>query len=108
MEKLISEKSGNRKFRRLSRWNSVDYTLISRSNRFAKYADNFMDNNADRLNLTCFRFGARTLPLNKFGKFDKPIILEDLSHLSRIDTEENILLEINSDKTKVRLYMEVK
>lgn len=104
---IIGERFGDRKFERLSRWNLIDYTLISRNNRLAQFADNYGDKNASKLNLTCFKFGAKVYALKQFSKFDDPIILSDHSSISRIDSTNNMMLEVNSDKTKVRLYREV-
>lgn len=106
MDNIFSEKNGTRKFERISRWNAIDYTIISRSNRLAQYADNY-DSKDVRLNITCFKYGAKVYALKKFARFDTPIILEDRSTLSRLDTEDNLYLEINGLKTKVRLYREV-
>lgn len=41
MGKIINEKNGTRKFERIGRWAALDYTIISRSSKFAKYADNY-------------------------------------------------------------------
>lgn len=106
MAKIISEKNGTRKFTRYSRWNAVDYTIISKNHRFAQYADASQGDQA-KLNLTYFRIGNTLYPLRKFARFDTPIILEDLSAISRIDPELGLLLELNADKTQVRLYKEV-
>ena len=106
MTKIISEKNGTRKFTRYSRWNVIDYTIISKKHRFAQYADD-TSGNPDRLNLTYFHVGTTMYPLRKFAKFDAPIVLDDLSTISRIDPETGMLLEINADKTQVRLYKEI-
>ena len=106
MSKIFTEKGGTRKFERLSRWNLLEYTVISRNNRYAEYADNY-DSKANKLNITLLRFITKMLPLRRFAKLDKPIILEDLSPLSRYDEETKLFLEMNSDKSKIRLYREL-
>ena len=106
MATLLNEKNGDRKFERLSRWNTLDYTLISRNNQFAAYADNYNSSDA-KLNLTCFHVGTTLYPLRRFGKLDKPVSLDELSTISRYDPVTGFYLEINSDKSKVRLYREV-
>lgn len=106
MAKLISEMNGTRKFELLSRWNSLEYTLISRNSKFAQYADNY-HSNAEKLNFTYFKLRNTIYPLNKFARFDQSIVLSDFSTISRIDTETNLLLEITDDKRKVRLLKEI-
>ncbi len=106
MAKLISEMNGTRKFELLSRWNSLEYTLISRNSKFAQYADNYRSN-AEKLNFTYFKLRNTIYPLNKFARFDQSIVLSDFSTISRIDTETNLLLEITDDKRKVRLLKEI-
>lgn len=106
MDKVLSEKRGSRNFKQVSRWNGLDFTIVSRNSKFAQYTDNYLSK-ADRLNLTCFHFGSIVLPLRRFGKLDKPIELKDLVTLTRFDPETNLFLEINGDKSKVRLYREV-
>lgn len=106
MTKLISEMNGTRKFELLSRWNTLEYTLISRSSKFAPYSDNY-NSHANKLNFTFFKVRNVIYPLNKFARFDQPILLDDFSTISRIDTETGILLEINDDKSKVRLLKEI-
>lgn len=104
--KLLSEKNGTRKFEQVSRWNTLEYTIISRVSKFAAYADNYASSDG-KLNFTFFKIRNTIYPLNKFAKFDQPILLDDFSSISRIDTETGLLLEINEDKSKVRLLREV-
>ena len=106
MAKILSERNGTRKFIRYSQWNIIDYTIISKKHRFAQYVDD-TSGNPDKLNLTYFHVGTTMYPLRRFAKFDSPIVLADLSTLSRIDPETGLLLEIRSDKTQVRLYKEI-
>lgn len=103
----IKEVNGSRKFERVSRWNVLNYTIISDHNRFAKYADNAGNKN-EKLTLTYFKLRNQHYPLNKYGKLVTPIQLEDHSILSRQDVEDGIFyLEINATKDKVRLYREI-
>ena len=106
MTNTVKAKNASRKFERISRWNSLEYTLVSRNNNYAQYADNFHSNDK-KLNLTCFRLGTHHYPLNMFGKLSAPIALEDLGTISRVSPELGLFLELNSDKTKVRIYREV-
>lgn len=108
MNDTILEKNGTRKFEMISRWNAIDYTIISDNNRFAKYADNYGNKN-EKLTLTFFKVRNHTYPLNMFAKLMEPIQLEDRSVLSRQSTEnDSYYLEINSAKDKVRVYKEIK
>ena len=103
----VKEVNGSRKFERVSRWNVLNYTIISDHNRFAKYADNAGNKN-EKLTLTYFKLRNQHYPLNKYGKLATPIQLEDHSILSRQDVEDGIFyLEINATKDKVRLYREI-
>jgi len=107
MNDVLKERKGNRTFQRISRWNSIDSTLISKNNRFAKYADKIGTGDA-KLDLTYFKLKSHMYPLNMFGKLMETIMLEDLSVLSRQDVENNIYyLEISPEKDKVRLYKEI-
>ena len=53
MAALIKERNGNRVFERICRWNIIDYTIISKNNRFVKYADSF--ENTEKYPLTYFK-----------------------------------------------------
>ena len=103
----IKEQNGDRLFERVSRWNVLNYTIISDHNRFAKYADNAGNKN-ERLTLTYFKLRNHHYPLNQYGKLVAPIRLEDNSILSRQDVENEVYyLEVNPTKDKVRLYKEI-
>lgn len=107
MNDILSERKGTRKFKRLSRWNSLDSTLISKNNRFAKYSEEIGTGGA-KLDLTFFKLKNHVYPLNMFGKLVKTIMLEDLTVLSRQDVENHIYyLEVSPEKDKVRLYKEI-
>ena len=103
---MIKEKDGIRYFERISRWNAIDYTVVSRNNRFAEYSDNYHTKDT-KLNLTCFKYSNQTYPLEKFTKLAEPIILEDRTSLYRVDPETKTYLELSGDKEKIRLYKEV-
>lgn len=104
MDQVFKEKDGNRMFARVSRWNLIDYTIISTKNRLAEYADNY-GSGANKLNLTYFKFNNHTHPLNYFPKLVTPIQLEDQVTLSRKSSgDDEYYLEINSAKDRVRLY----
>ena len=103
---MISEKDGTRKFEQVSRWNVLDYTFISRKSTFAKYADN-PDSSDAKLCFTRFRYDNNWQPFNRFEKLTDSITLADRTVLSRKDTEGDLFLELNSDKSKVRVYREV-
>lgn len=106
MSKILREKNGTRQFEKLTRWNTLDYTLVSRKSIFAKYADNLNSNDA-KLCLTRFIFQNTWQPFNRYHKVDKPVMLSDLTVLSRQDSENpDMWLEVGDDK--VRVYKEVK
>lgn len=102
----VKERNGLRRFERLSRWNAVDYTIISDRNKLAEYADNY--GTGEKLTLTFFKWNGHTYPLGMFGKLMEPITLEDFTHLHRQSVVDcDYFLEINSTKDKVRLYRKV-
>ena len=104
MEEFIKERNGGRRFERISRWNLIDYTIISKNNRFAQYADD-ADSGKDKLAFTYFKLRNHTYPLNMFGKLMESIELEDHTKISRQNVEDNnYFLEVSPDKTKVRVY----
>ena len=106
MSKVLRERNGTRQFEKLSRWNTLDYTLISRNSIFAKYSDDPNSKGA-KLCLTRFIFQNNWQPLNRYHKVDKPIMLSDLTVLSRQDSDNpDIWLEMGEDK--IRVYREVK
>lgn len=106
MGKIINEKNGTRKFERIGRWTALDYTIISRSSKFAKYADNYNSDHI-KLNITGFKHYNEYKPLNKFKLVEEPIDLDDFSRIVMKDTEDNLWLEVSPDREKVRLYREV-
>ena len=104
MDQVFKEKDGNRMFARVSRWNLIDYTIISTKNRLAEYADNY-GSGANKLNLTYFKFNNHTYPLNSFPKLVTPVTLEGQITLTRkCAGDGEYYLEINATKDKVRLY----
>ena len=104
MQTTFKEKAGNRIFERLGRWNAIDYTIITRKNINAPYAD---DNGGDKLWLTYFKPRGVVMPLNKFKNLDNKLSLEDHITLSLYDSEDGLYGEMNSDNTKIRIYKEV-
>lgn len=104
---ILKEVSSGRVFERISRWNVIDYTLVSRKNRLAPFADNYDDKNAASLNLTCFKFDTKIHPLKQFETLATPIVLEDNTVLSSCASDKNMLLEVSPDGNKVRVYKEV-
>ena len=103
---MIQERSGSRYFEKRSRWNVIDYTVISSNNINAKYGDK-VGSDTNRLFLTYFKFGEKVYPLNRFKKLDTPVMLEDLTRLTLKDSESNYWLEMNETKDKVRVYEEI-
>ena len=64
MGKVLRERHGIRQFEKLTRWNTLDYTLISRNSTFAKYSDD-PDSKGAKLCLTRFGQSAvRGLPVH--------------------------------------------
>lgn len=105
--KIFKERNGGRMFERVSRWGVIDYTIVTKRNRFAKYGDDF-DGKKDKYNLTYFELRKHMYPVNMFEKLAKCIELEDHSLLSRQSVENNqYFLEISPKKDKVRLYKEI-
>lgn len=107
MSKLISERNGNRQFEKMTRWNSLEFSTISRSSTMAQYADPSSSSGA-RLFITYFVRDNKKYPINKFEKVNPPLLLEDLTRLSLKDDESGYWLEVNEDKDKIRVYREVK
>lgn len=103
---VLQEKKGTRKFEKISRWNVLSYTTITRNNANAKYADN-ADSKNDKLFLTYFRLDNTVFPFRRFEKVAEPVMLSDLTRLVMKDSESNMWLEINATKDKVRMYKEV-
>lgn len=106
MDKILLEKEGTRKFQQLSRWNAVEYTIVTRKSIHAPYTDN-VNSKDDKLFLTYFRRNNHITPLYKHAILSPPIILSDGTILSRYDPETGCYLEVASDNKKVRMYKEV-
>ena len=100
------ERKGNRQFEQMSRWNTLEFSTITRSSTLAKYADPSSSNGA-KLFITYFERDGKKYPINRFEKLNPPVLLEDLTRLTLKDTESNYWLEINEDKDKIRVYKEV-
>ena len=104
MDPIIKEKKGVLAFTRISRWNNLEYTLVSSRSTMAEYADNYGSGDK-KLNLTIFKFRNHTYPLNRFAKLVDPITLEDGSVITRrYTTNKDYYAEISEDKTQIRLY----
>lgn len=106
MAKVVSQRSGSRKFEVISKWNTIAYTVISRHHRFAEFADNYSSKDAS-LNLTYFKVGTITYPLNRFNTISPIIQLDDFSKLSRYDNETKLFLAFNDNMSKVKIYKEI-
>lgn len=104
---MVRERNGARFFEKMSRWNSLEYSLISPRNVNAKYADNH-ENGCKQLPITYFRRGGKMYPLKRFRKLDKPIVLEDFSVISMKDTGSDFWLEVDEKADKIRVYQEIK
>lgn len=107
MANAIRERNGSRVFEKMSRWNTLEYTTISRKSTLAKYADPSSSDGA-RLFITYFIRDDKKFPINRFEKLNPPVMLEDLTRLTLKDTESDYWLEINPDNDKIRVYREVK
>ena len=103
---MIAENGGTRKFERVSRWNAVDYTIITRKSIHAPYTDN-VDSKDDKLFLTYFKQNNHIVPVNKYVVLPSAIKLTDGSVLSRYDSETGCYLEVAKDKSKIRIYKEI-
>lgn len=106
MGKIVSEKNGTRKFERIGRWTSLEYTRVSRNSKFAKYADNYNSDHI-KLNLTGFKHYNEFKPFNRYKPISEPVKLDDLCRLVMRNEDDNTWLEMSSDREKVRLYREV-
>jgi hypothetical protein len=105
MGKILSERKGDRRFERLGRWATLEYTVSSRENRFAQYADNYDSDNV-KLNITIFKHKDEVHPFSRFKRV-MAIDLDDFSRIVMKDTTDNLWLELSPDREKVRLYREV-
>ena len=104
---MLFERNGSRQFEKLSRWNKVIYTTISRKSIYAPYAEPDSNGGA-KLWFNYFIVKEQTYPLRKFQKLDTPVILNDLTRLSMHDAETGMWLEVDEKNEKVRLYQEIK
>lgn len=104
---MIKERNGVRMFEKMSRWNTLEYSIITPKNINAKYADNANSGNKN-LFITYFKRDGKIYPINRFEKLDAPVMLEDLSRLVMRDTESEYWLEVDKSKDKVRVYKEIK
>ena len=104
---MVKERNGRRSFEKMSRWNSLEYSLVSPRNVNAKYADN-PNSGCRQLSITFFRRNGKIYPLKRFKQLDKPIVLEDFSVITMKDTESDYWLEIDKDADKIRVYEEIK
>lgn len=108
MAKIIKDKNnalGNG-YEKVSRWLTIEETIISRRNRLAPFAD---DSGAE-LCLTYFRYKGKQYALSQFMRFITPITLEDGTVLSGFDSTkyyQPLLLEMSSTGEVVRLWQEV-
>ena len=106
MGKILSERKGDRKFERVAQWTNIEYTLVSKNHRFAQFADNYGIRD-DKLQITLVGRGQFKSPLRKYNLLPQPIILEDFTSLCKVDFEDNIFLEIDKEKDRVRMYKEI-
>ena len=104
---MVKELKGDRKFERVTRWNILEDTIISPKNKNAPYAD-VVNNNSDKLFLTFCTIQGKVTPYNRFKKLEQPILLEDLSIISRYDEETQYYMEVDKDNHKIRIWGEVK
>jgi len=104
--KILSARNSYMKFGRNTRWNSIMYTVVSRKNENAEYADNY-NTDDKKLFLTYIRYLSKNIPISRFLRLDTPIVLEDFSKLVAYDTTTGYYLEIDDKNEKVRVYWEV-
>ena len=104
---MLEERNGSRHFERISRWNRVMYTTISRKSTYAPYAEPD-SNKGDKLWFNYFVVKAQTIPIRQFQKLDNPVILDDRTCLSMKDPNSDLWLEVDAVNEKVRLYQEKK
>ena len=100
MSKVFKEKQGNKVFERSSRWNLLEYTIISDKSINAPYADNYGKGDK-KLFLTYIKFMNTVIPLNKFKDLPEPILLEDFVTLTKYCEELGYYLEVKGERVKV-------
>lgn len=103
---MVKERKGTRKFEKMSRWNTLEHTIITPNNVNAKYADNAGSGNK-KLFITYFKRDNKIYPINRFEKLAQPVILEDFSQLVMKDTDSDYWLELDQANDKIRVYKEV-
>ena len=107
MRRLLKEKNSSRVFESTSRWNEIQYTVISANNENAKYADNYGKGDK-KLFLTYIRFMTKVVPIKKFSKLSDPIKLEGGVVLTQVNEDGTYFLEEDKKNDRVRVYWEVK
>ena len=105
--KLLRDRNSNRKFERNTRWNAIMYTIVSRKNENAAYADNY-NTDDKKLFLTYIRCFSKNIPIGRFIRLDNPIVLDDFSKLVAYDETTQYYLELDEKNEKARIYWEVK
>ena len=103
---MVKELKGDRQFEKLTRWNVLEDTIISSKNKNAQYAD-VVNGNTEKLFLTYCVIKGKVTPFNRFTKLETPIMLYDLSVLSRYDAETDYYMEVDQKNHKIRLWKEV-
>ena len=105
MGKIYKDRSG-RKFESLGRWSELEDTIISSSNRFAKYG--IATGNPSKLWISCFKCQNKTYPYERYADLDPKLILEDFTILSKYDVEDSTLfLAVDNKNRKIKLYKEI-
>lgn len=103
---MTKELKGERQFEKLTRWNTLEDTIISNKNQNAPYADE-VNGNKEKFFLTYFIYKGKVMPFNKFKLLDTAILLDDMSNLIRYDEETGYYLEVNPKTNKIRMWKEI-
>ena len=103
---MLTERNGVRKFEKISRWNTIAYTTITRKSVYAPYAEP-TSTEGEKLWFNYFILKEQTYPMRRFEKLEKPVMLSDLTRLSMHDPESGLWLEVDEDKEKIRVYKEI-
>lgn len=103
---MVKELKGDRQFEKLTRWNTLEDTIISNKNKNAPYGD-VVNGNTEKLFLTYFVLKGKQIPIKRFGKVAPPLVLEDLSIISGYDPETQYYLEVDKDNRKIRVWKEI-
>ena len=104
---MLLERNGSRQFEKISRWNKMIFTTISRKSIYAPFAEP-NSNGGAKLWFNYFIAKDQTFPLRKFKKLDTPVMLNDLTRLTMCDPDAGLWLEVDEENEKVRLYQEIK